>query len=65
LPPTPLIDERLVYGQKADRNRDYADRNGHLDMSILGDTHESRLDKGAWQSQSSTSGLGAERRVCR
>jgi hypothetical protein len=26
-------------------------------MSILGDTHESRLDKGAWQSQSSTSGL--------
>jgi hypothetical protein len=62
LPPAPGVDECLVNVDKS--NRDCDDTNGHRRkyISVRLEAHDSRLDKGAPQSQSSTSDFSAGKR---
>src|SRR5438128_2322239 len=55
LSPAPSIDKRLIYPDKSNENRDKPDRDGHVYLPILCHEHNSPLDKGTSQSQSSTS----------
>ena len=62
LPPAPIVDIRLIDCDQADGDSHDTDGNRQMFTSIvysrklseLGATHDSRLDKAAWQSQSST-----------
>ncbi len=62
LPPAPIVDIRLIDRDQPHGDSDDADGDREMLMPIfysrklseLGATHDSRLDKAAWQSQSST-----------
>ena len=62
LPPAPIVDIRLIDRDQPHGDSHNADGDREMlmpifysrELSELGATHDSRLDKAAWQSQSST-----------